>query len=194
MLSRFFDLLNSMIDDLKRSVDLRWLFDPVLHSSINPLVLNAEEPFNPRIRAWLGRYTHICFYFCGLWARCVWFWPQKSTQWLISVQSKLHPKIFMIHLKYTNVNVCRCDGDLKSRPTHRSASPWYQFVTHTDAAFDWNKYAHLEDVLNDFFDWNNYSHLQDIRKEFLVYFAFQFYEALLAGVSITHFAGRLPPF
>ena len=31
--SRFFDLLNSMIYDLKRSVDLRWLFDPVLHSS-----------------------------------------------------------------------------------------------------------------------------------------------------------------
>ena len=29
------------------------------------------------------------------------------------------------------------------------------------------------------FDWNNYSHLQDIRKEFLVYFAFQFYKALL---------------
>ena len=28
--SRSFDLLNSMIYDLKRSVDLRWLFDPVL--------------------------------------------------------------------------------------------------------------------------------------------------------------------
>ena len=36
--SRSFDLLNSMIYDLKRSVDLRWLFDPVLHSSLDDLV------------------------------------------------------------------------------------------------------------------------------------------------------------
>ena len=35
---RSFDLLNSMIYDLKRSVDLRWLFDPVLHSSLDDLV------------------------------------------------------------------------------------------------------------------------------------------------------------
>ena len=28
-----FDLLNSIIYDLKRSVELRFLFDPVLHSS-----------------------------------------------------------------------------------------------------------------------------------------------------------------
>ena len=92
--SRFFDLLNSIIDDLKRSVDLCWLFDLVLHSSLDLLVLNAEEPFNPKIWAWLGlcRCAHICFYFCGLRARCVWFWPQK-----------LHHKIFMIYLKYTNI-------------------------------------------------------------------------------------------
>ena len=37
--SRFFDRLNSMIYDLKRSVDPRWLFDPVLHSSFDDLVL-----------------------------------------------------------------------------------------------------------------------------------------------------------
>ena len=37
--SRFCDLLNSMIYDLKRSVDLRWLFDPVLHSSSDDLVI-----------------------------------------------------------------------------------------------------------------------------------------------------------
>ena len=32
--SRFFDLLNSMISDLNRSEDLRWLLDLVLHSSL----------------------------------------------------------------------------------------------------------------------------------------------------------------
>ena len=37
--SRFFDILNSMIYDLKISVDLRRLFDPVLHSSLDDLVL-----------------------------------------------------------------------------------------------------------------------------------------------------------
>ena len=36
--SRSFDLLNSMIYDLKGSVNLRWLFDPVLHSSLDDLV------------------------------------------------------------------------------------------------------------------------------------------------------------
>ena len=35
---RSFDLFNSKIYDLKRSVDLRWLFDPVLHSSLDDLV------------------------------------------------------------------------------------------------------------------------------------------------------------
>ena len=39
MSSRFFDLLNFIIYDLKRSVDLRLLFDPVLHSSLDDLVL-----------------------------------------------------------------------------------------------------------------------------------------------------------
>ena len=93
----------------------------------------------------------------------------------------------MIYLKYTSIlsqRICRCDGDLKSRSTHQSASPWYQFVTHTDAAFDWNKYAHLEDVLKDFLDWNNYSHLQDIRNEFLVYFAFQFLQGTAGGQMV----------
>ena len=33
-----FDLLNSMNFDLKRSVDLRWFFDLVLHSSLDDLV------------------------------------------------------------------------------------------------------------------------------------------------------------
>ena len=41
--------------------------------------------------------AHICFYLCGLRARCVWFWPQKSTHWQIHVRSKLHHKIFMIY-------------------------------------------------------------------------------------------------
>ena len=36
---RFFDLLNSVIYDLKRSIGLRWLFDPVLHSSLDDLVV-----------------------------------------------------------------------------------------------------------------------------------------------------------
>ena len=43
MSSRFFDLLNSITYDLKRSVDLRWLFDPVLHSSSNDLVVQDGE-------------------------------------------------------------------------------------------------------------------------------------------------------
>ena len=38
VISRSFDLLNSMIYDLKRFVDLRWLFGPVLHSSLDDLV------------------------------------------------------------------------------------------------------------------------------------------------------------
>ena len=41
--SRSFDLLNSMIYDLKRSVDLRQLFDPVLYSSLDDLVLLMFE-------------------------------------------------------------------------------------------------------------------------------------------------------
>ena len=36
---RFFYLLNSMIYDLKRSVYLRWLFNPVQYSSLDDLVL-----------------------------------------------------------------------------------------------------------------------------------------------------------
>ena len=36
--SRFFDRLNSMIYDIKRSVDPRWLFDPVVDSSLDDLV------------------------------------------------------------------------------------------------------------------------------------------------------------
>ena len=36
--SRSFDLLNSMMHDPKRSVDLRWLFDTVLNSSLHDLV------------------------------------------------------------------------------------------------------------------------------------------------------------
>ena len=39
MSSRFFDLSNSMIYDLKRSVHLRWLLDWLLHSSLDDLVL-----------------------------------------------------------------------------------------------------------------------------------------------------------
>ena len=47
--SRSFDLLlNSMIYDLKRSVDLRGLFDPVLHSSLDDLVIcHSEVTQNP---------------------------------------------------------------------------------------------------------------------------------------------------
>ena len=36
--SRFFDLLNSMIYDVKKSVDQKWLFDAVLHASLDDLV------------------------------------------------------------------------------------------------------------------------------------------------------------
>ena len=43
---RFFDLLNSMIYDLKRSEDLRWLFEPVLHSSLDDLVCQAAGVTN----------------------------------------------------------------------------------------------------------------------------------------------------
>ena len=83
-----------MIDDLKRSADLRWLFDPVLHSSVDPLVLNAEEPFNPKIRAWLGLYrrAHICFYFCGLQAHCI--DPLTNQNCIIT---------YSWYLKYTNI-------------------------------------------------------------------------------------------
>ena len=41
--SRFFDPLNSLTYDLKRSKDLRWLFDLVLHSSLDDLVINSWE-------------------------------------------------------------------------------------------------------------------------------------------------------
>ena len=43
MSSRFFDLLNSITYDLKRSVDLRWLFDLVLHSFSDELVLTTNH-------------------------------------------------------------------------------------------------------------------------------------------------------
>ena len=36
-------LLNSLIYDLKRSVDLRWLFDPVLHSFLDYLVFSLRR-------------------------------------------------------------------------------------------------------------------------------------------------------
>ena len=52
--SRFFDILNSMIYDLKRSVHLRWLFDPVLHSSSDDLVILIS--------------LCCCCYCWGLWA------------------------------------------------------------------------------------------------------------------------------
>ena len=37
--SKFVDVSNSMIYDLKRSINLRWLFDPMLHWSLDDLVL-----------------------------------------------------------------------------------------------------------------------------------------------------------
>ena len=40
--SRCFDLLNSMIYDLKRSVDLNWFIDQVLHSSFDDLVFIGQ--------------------------------------------------------------------------------------------------------------------------------------------------------
>ena len=43
---RLFDLLNSMICDLKRSVDLRWLFDTVLHPSLDDLVLKQMAKYD----------------------------------------------------------------------------------------------------------------------------------------------------
>ena len=46
--SRSLDLLNSVIYDLKGSVDLRGLFDPVLHSSLDDLVIcHTEVTHNP---------------------------------------------------------------------------------------------------------------------------------------------------
>ena len=44
--SRSIDLLNSMIYDLKRFEDLRWLFDPVQHSSLDDLVCQAAGVTN----------------------------------------------------------------------------------------------------------------------------------------------------
>ena len=41
----FQDLFNSMIYDLKRSVVLRLLFDPVLHSSLDDLVKLKHPQF-----------------------------------------------------------------------------------------------------------------------------------------------------
>ena len=46
--SRSFDLLKLMIYDLKLSVDLKWLFDPVLHSSLDDLVPMLSESFSLR--------------------------------------------------------------------------------------------------------------------------------------------------
>ena len=46
--SRSFDLLKSMIYDLKRSFNLRKLFNPVLHSSLDDLVLLLLTLFLPR--------------------------------------------------------------------------------------------------------------------------------------------------
>ena len=43
-----FDLLNSMIYDLKRSVDLRWLFDPVLHSSLGKGGCTKPDEFSEK--------------------------------------------------------------------------------------------------------------------------------------------------
>ena len=61
--SRSFDLLNSMIYDLKRSVDLRWLFDPLLHSSLHDLVrylfiVNYVWNYLPAVRSALKNYTN----------------------------------------------------------------------------------------------------------------------------------------
>ena len=39
----FFYLLNSMIFDLKRSIDLICLFDPVLYSSLDDLVIIHDD-------------------------------------------------------------------------------------------------------------------------------------------------------
>ena len=38
-----FEQLNSMIYDLIRSVNLKWLFDPVLHSSLDDFVSGKTE-------------------------------------------------------------------------------------------------------------------------------------------------------
>ena len=52
--SRFFDILNSKIYDLKRSLHLRCLLDPVLHSSSDNLVISIS--------------LCCCCYCWGLWA------------------------------------------------------------------------------------------------------------------------------
>ena len=52
--SRFVNQLNSMIYDLKRSLDLRFLLDPMLHSSLDDLVkvhILCAEPISGDVQS-----------------------------------------------------------------------------------------------------------------------------------------------
>ena len=64
-----FDLLDTMIYDLKRSKDLRCLFDPVLHSS-------SDDPvYNCRQKLWLLSLVIKCLYWF-----CVFNWQSHMIQ------------------------------------------------------------------------------------------------------------------
>ena len=62
--SRSFDLLNSMICDLKRSVNQRWLFDPVIHSSLDDLVCSRSQTKYYPSPIW---DEHTCIKSCFSW-------------------------------------------------------------------------------------------------------------------------------
>ena len=71
MSSRFVDLLNLMIYDLKRSVDQRWLFDPVLNSSLDDVVrITLNKSAHHKKKVLSGLITKFCrdtSIFSGSW-------------------------------------------------------------------------------------------------------------------------------
>ena len=78
--SIFFDRLNSMIYDLKRSIHLRWLFDPVLHSSLDDLVFyrTRVRSLATLVNSWMIHsllYSRLDWCDPGVW-RC-----QLKTCW-----------------------------------------------------------------------------------------------------------------
>ena len=112
LLSRFFDLLNSMIHDRKISVDLRWLFDPLndvvsswYNSSRNASLTNKLWAMTAARLNCLGRISYSLDQgYCENNLRYFLVWCPWSKKQLVSKTSDFKKWVifhFISHLTFT---------------------------------------------------------------------------------------------
>ena len=98
-----FDLLNSMMYDLKRSVYLRWLFDPVLYSSLRWSCFDVAMLF----------FDLLSTFWISILLICLIFFRQHS---LNKTYVVLVAKQMLKHLRIAKkIALYKCPGKFKCR-------------------------------------------------------------------------------